>query len=159
MKRRWLIGLIGLFLGVGGYCGFYLCATSPQRELCHQKEPELAWLKKEFHLSDAEFERVRQLHEGYKPRCQELCGRIAAKNAELNAIVAKNPGQTAAIEEKRAQIAALKAQCQASMLEHFAAVSRAMPGEEGTRYLAWIQEKTLHFEHGATPAAASSCEH
>jgi hypothetical protein len=29
------------------------------------------------------------------------------------------------------------------MLEHFYAVSRAMPAEEGRRYLEWIQAQTL----------------
>ena len=37
------------------------------------------------------------------------------------------------------------------MLEHFYAVSRAMPPEEGRRYLDWIQRQTV--QGGQTSAA------
>ena len=37
----------------------------------------------------------------------------------------------------------LQAECQASMLRHFYQVSQAMPPEQGRRYLAWVQEKTI----------------
>ena len=34
---------------------------------------DLAWFRREFRLSDAELQRIRQLHEGYLPTCREMC--------------------------------------------------------------------------------------
>lgn len=41
--------------------------------------------------------------------------------------------------------AALRAQCQAEMLQHFHEVSQVMPPEQGRRYLAEMQRLTLRF--------------
>lgn len=40
-------------------------------------EGGLLWLKTEYHLSDAEYERIRDMHEGYLPGCEERCREIA----------------------------------------------------------------------------------
>ena len=47
------------------------------------------------------------------------------------------------MQVKLAEIAGLRAQCQAQMLQHFATVSQAMPPEQGRRYLAEMQKITL----------------
>src|SRR3954468_7812337 len=70
---------------------------------------DLSWLKREFRLSDSEMQRVRQLHEGYLPECRDMCGRIAAKQAEVER--ALGSGETP--DAKLAELAALRAQCQA----------------------------------------------
>jgi len=41
------------------------------------------------------------------------------------------------------EIAALRARCQAQMLQHFITVSQAMPPEQGRRYLAEMKRLTL----------------
>jgi hypothetical protein len=61
----------------------------------------------------------------------------------LRALLAGTNTVTPEIEKKLAEIAQLRAQCQKNMLEHFYEVSRAMPAEEGRRYLDWIQDQTL----------------
>jgi hypothetical protein len=102
---------------------------------------DLSWLKREFRLSDSEMQRVRQLHEGYLPTCREMCTKIAAKQSEVSEVLAK--GQ--APDEKLAELATLRAQCQAQMLKHFREVSQAMPAEQGKRYLSEMQRLTLGF--------------
>src|SRR6476469_2253009 len=100
---------------------------------------DLSWLKREFRLSDTEMQRVRQLHEGYLPKCREMCGKIAAKQGEVEKAI--ESGQ--APDAKLMELAALRAQCQAQMLRHFEEVSRAMPPEQGKRYLSQMQKLTL----------------
>ena len=56
-------------------------------------DDDLAWLRHEFRLSDAEMQRIRQLHEGYLPKCREMCGRIANKQKEVESTLA-NGGAT-----------------------------------------------------------------
>jgi hypothetical protein len=90
-------------------------------------------------------ERVRELHEGYKPKCMEMCGRIAAKKSELESALAGSTNVSPAVEKELIELGQLRAQCQAQMLQHFVEVSRAMPPEQGRRYLAEMQRLTLGF--------------
>jgi hypothetical protein len=101
------------------------------------------WLKQEFHLSDAEFNRISQLHEQYLAGCAERCHRIDLKNEELTHLLAATNAITPQIQQTLADSAQLRAQCQAMMLQHFYEVSRTMPPDQGRRYLAWVQSKTL----------------
>ncbi|MGZ4971796.1 MAG: periplasmic heavy metal sensor [Limisphaerales bacterium] len=142
-RSRWKVLLAGLLIGIAAYASFYLAATANHRRMACQPEPELAWLKAEFKLSDAEFTRVSELHNGYLPRCEEMCKRVATKNAELKTILAKSDAVNPDIQKKVHEIADLKAQCQAQMLQHFYDVSRAMPPEQGKRYLQWVQSRTV----------------
>ena len=106
---------------------------------------DLAWLRGEFHLSDAEMQRIRQLHEGHMPRCRENCARIAAKKKESQAALDNAQTMTPEAQQKLSEVSALRAQCQASMLGHFYEVSRAMPPELSRRYLAEKRRLTLGF--------------
>ena len=88
---------------------------------------------------------MRQLHEGYLPKCQEMCSRIAQKKGELEAALSLSQGVTPEVEEKLLELATLRSQCQAQMLRHFHEVSLAMPPEQGGRYLTAMEEATLGF--------------
>ena len=143
IRKHGLILVLGLLLGLGGYAAIYFQATTQSRALANADTPELLWLKEQFQLTDTEFKRICDLHEGYLPKCEEMCSRIASKNAELRTIVAQTNTVTPAINKKLAEIAALRSECQANMLQHFYEVSKAMPEQQGNRYLKWIQDKTL----------------
>jgi uncharacterized membrane protein len=143
MKKSWAIIVCGLLLGVAGYACVYFAGTSRQRVLSESGEPALAWLQVEFHLSDAEFAKIRELHEAYRPKCMEMCQQISANNLELQRLLATTNVVTPEIKEVLSQAAQLRAQCQANMLAHFYAVAQTMPPEEGQRYLAWVQKETL----------------
>jgi hypothetical protein len=144
--RRPLILLLAVLLasvaivGVSSFVTKCICA----RQLVPPGD-DLAWLRREFRLGDAELQRIRQLHEGYLPKCREMCGRIAAKQHELQAALDTGNGITPGVEQKLAEVSALRAQCQTQMLRHFYEVSQAMPAEQGRRYLAEMQRLTLGF--------------
>jgi hypothetical protein len=144
--RRSLLILLAMVLagaaiaGASYLLGCRICA----RQLAGSGD-DLAWLRREFRLSDAEMQRIRQLHEGYLPKCRENCARIAAKKKELQAALDRAQGMTPEAQQKLAEVAALRAQCQANMLGHFYKVSQAMPPEQGRRYLAEMQRLTLGF--------------
>jgi len=124
---------------------------------------DLEWLRLEFHLGEPELAKVRVAHEGYLPVCRSYCERIAAATAEM--VQALGPGTNVPplVDQKLAEIGALRAQCQAAMLRHFAEVSRLMPEPEGRRYLAEMQRLTLgaheHLEHSMASPAGASHEH
>jgi hypothetical protein len=124
---------------------------------------DLAWFRREFRLSEAELQHIRQLHEDYLPRCREICARIADKKQELQDALADGQGITPIAEQKLAEIAALRVECQTQMLRHFREVSQAMPPEQGRRYLEEMQRLTLGFheqiEHSMAPASLPHGHH
>ncbi len=143
MKRSWIIVASGLVLGLFAYLGLYYVATANCRRLEHSPTPELAWLKLEFKLNDAEYARICEMHQGYLAGCAERCRRIDEKNAHLKDLLAQANTITPEIERTLADAAQLRAECQKEMLRHFYEVSRTMPPEQGKRYLAWVQERTI----------------
>jgi Spy/CpxP family protein refolding chaperone len=143
MKRAILILMLGVIGATLSYCVLYFRGTSEHRALLHSAAPELAWLKHEFRLSDTEFQRIADLHQGYKPRCEEMCRRIAGKQSEMRQLLAGGEINATAWEQKLAEASALRLQCQTNMLQHFISVSLQMPPEQGRRYLAWMQERTF----------------
>jgi len=143
MKRALVILWLGLATAALAYAAVYFDRTAGGRAALKAEAPELLWLKQEFHLDDAQFQRIVRLHNGYLPQCGETCQKIASKNAELRAMFAKTDSVTPEVVNKLNEIAQLRTECQTNMLRHFYEVSRAMPPEQGRRYLAWIQEKTV----------------
>jgi hypothetical protein len=163
MRRSWIMLLIFLLAGTA----VFLAGRAMVSHYCaaHMGSPadELDWLRTEFSLSDAELARVRQLHAGYLPVCQAFCERIEARQSELQAMLKTATNAPAATEAKLAEIAMLRAQCQANMLRHFREVSQAMPPEQGRRYLAEMQRLTMgaheQIEKGMSASPAPAHEH
>lgn len=147
MKRALIILLAGLLAAIAGYGTLYYHGTSEHRRMLESSSPELAWLKKEFQIGDAEFERIAKLHDGYMPRCAELCRRIAEKTSELRTLVTATNVNKAAVEQKLREAGELRVECQQNMFGHFLDVSRQMPPEQGRRYLLWVQSRALTPEH------------
>jgi hypothetical protein len=160
MKRFAQIIGLGVVMGLVGYAGVHFFGTARVRAIEQAPMPELGWLKEEFHLGDAEFDRIAKLHASYQSHCAEMCRRIDAKNAEVREALAKADRLTPEVEQKLSEAAALRVDCQKSMLQHFFAVSQTMPPEEGRRYLAWVEETSFETMNGMTAAPpAPSHEH
>jgi hypothetical protein len=149
MKRSLAIVLLGVALGGASY-GFLVGKQAAAiRELERTCGPELAWIKTEFQLDDTAFERVRSLHEAYKPVCAELCSRIDAQHQRLTQLMESAEGVTPEITQVVTLANNLRARCQTEMLSHFFEVSKAMPPEQGQRYLAWMHDQTLAPSHAS----------
>jgi len=157
MTRSVRIVLLAALMVIGLAAASYFCAL----RLCARKlaSDDLAWLKREFRLQENEMQRIRQLHEGYQPKCREMCEKIAVKRAQLEKTL--EAGESP--DEQLVQLAALRAQCQAQMLRHFQDVSRAMPPQQGRRYLSEMERLTLgahqELERSMTETAGSGHAH
>ena len=143
MRRSIWILFGGLAVAVLAYCGTYRAGTANCCRMEPGQTPELAWLKREFHLSDAEFTRISQMHEQYLAGCAERCHWIDLKNEELARLLAATNSITPEIEKTLTEASLLRVECQKKMLQHFYEVSRTMPPEQGKRYLAWVQSQTV----------------
>ncbi len=154
MNRSVFILVGALTLGTAVFAGSYFASQRVCVVTMSCSADDLSWLRDEFHLSDAEMARIRQLHEGYKPQCAKMCALIAAKNVEVQAALGNATNVTAEGQKRLAELGELRAQCQAQMLQHFITVSQTMPPEEGKRYLAEMKRVTLG-SHEKTEQAMS----
>lgn len=142
-KRAWIIILGGLFLAVAAYACVYLAGTTTQRAVARSDQPALAWMQREYQLDDAQFARLCEVHDAYRPKCMAMCRMIDEKNAQIEKLLAGTNVVTPEIQQALAQAAALRGECETAMLEHFYKVAQTMPPEQGQRYLAWVQQETL----------------
>lgn len=143
MRKPSVILLLGLIGCVAAFSLVYYVGTAASREILSQPQPELAWLKKEFNLGEAEYARIVALHEAYLPRCEERCRLIEEQNQKLKGLMAESATVTPEIQAVMEQRARMRADCEAEMLKHFIAVSQTMPPEQGRRYLAWVEKQTF----------------
>ncbi len=143
MNRSLVILLGTLVLGAALFTGSYFASQRATEMCCANPTDDLSWLRTEFHLSDTEMSRIRELHEGYLPKCAAMCAKIAAKKSELESALGNSTNLTAEAQTRLTELAGLRAECQAQMLQHFATVSQAMPPEQGRRYLKEMQQLTL----------------
>ncbi len=103
----------------------------------------LLWLKSEFKISDADYERISNLHDAYLPGCMERCREIARVHRELFALIQENKNVTPELKAKLEQSAHQRAECSAMMLAHFYEVAASMPPPAAKRYLEWVTSQTL----------------
>ncbi len=146
-----LIGLAAAVLAFACAVRFYGVSDHDAPE---QAPAELAWLKQEFELSEAEFEKIQSLHDGYMPRCESMCRMIDGKSAEIEQLFARTNPPTAEVEQKLRESADLRLECEETMLRHFVAVANSMPPDQGKRYLQWTVENTVlaHSKHHHPPS-------
>jgi len=142
-----------LLFGGAFYCAHYVCV-----QRVANPTDDLDWLRLEFQLSDADLARIRELHDGYLPKCSDNCILIAAKKRELAQAIATGTNAAATLDQMRADVAALRTKCQSEMLAHFEEVSRAMPAGQGERYLAEMKRLTLG-QHEQVEQSMSGTNH
>lgn len=159
MKRALIILLSGLGLSLLLGAGTYYWRTAPQRAMLCSDEPELAWLKHEFHLNDTQFARVRDLSNNYLTQCAEMCRRVAATNALIETEIATHTNVTPEMEQLLGEAGSLRTQCQQQMLQHFYQISREMPPNQGKRFLAWVQQQIFTMPHEQPPSTVVPAAH
>ncbi len=159
MKRAPLILLLALAGGIAVFAASFVVAQRLCAKHVANVADDLDWLRLEFSLSDAELKHVRKLHEGYLPKCAEMCQQIAAKKRELETELLDATNVTTVAAQKLTELAALRAECQTRMLRHFVEVSQAMPPEQGRRYFAEMQRLTLGFHEQIEQSMSSPAHH
>jgi hypothetical protein len=143
MKKILVVLVLAVAVGVASYRISYHCAMSSVVITPDGTDAELGWLKHEFALTPAQYEKVLALHHAYSPVCGGHCARYLAARAHLQSLLEGNsswsPEVGAAIEE----IARIRGECRQSMLRYAYDVAACMSPEEGRRYLDMIRARIL----------------
>ena len=80
MNRGFLVLVLGCAVGIFAHFA-YFNFHRPQDP--GTLEGQLAWMKSELQLSDAQFERIKELHEASSPRLRALASQVAQMQAEF----------------------------------------------------------------------------
>lgn len=82
MNRAVLILLLGLATGLSVHFGYYAVQRPAGLE---SLEGQLAWMRDELKLDQAQFAQIRELHEASSPRLRSLAAQVARMQAEFAA--------------------------------------------------------------------------
>jgi len=81
MNRTFFILLLGLAVGAGAHFAYYRLHEPNADSL----DSQLAWMKTELKLNDAQFARIKELHQSSSPRLHALADQVAQLQNEFSA--------------------------------------------------------------------------
>lgn len=156
MKRGALVLLFAVIGSALAYCIYFYCATQPVHAMMTQPDGQMEWLRREFKLTDSQFAKVKQLHEAYRPGCDQMCVRIAEANGRANALISNSKGMTPEIAAALQECAALQNECRQALLTHVYAVGAEMEPTEARRYIDMMTARIV--QPGLPPGSVVSQE-
>src|SRR5437899_11264071 len=110
-----LVIALALVTGMGGYFAYYRCATAPTQAMLTRADGGMEWLRDEYHLSDAQFARIRQMHADYAPTCDVMCEKIANANARLDELIKANKRFTPELDAAMSECVTVQAECRRAL--------------------------------------------
>jgi hypothetical protein len=82
MNRALLVLLLGAAVGVSTHVVYFRLHQPPDPGTL---DGQLAWMRSELRLTDAQYARIRELHEASSPRLRALASQVAQMQAEFAA--------------------------------------------------------------------------
>ena len=80
MKRTLLTLALGLVVGLGAHFTYF---RLHQPATTDTLDGQLAWMRTELHLTDAQFARIKEVHQASSPRLRAIAAQIAGLQAEF----------------------------------------------------------------------------
>jgi len=122
------------------------------------KRDAMEWLRTDFQLSDAQFAKIKQLHDSYSVLCEKHCLDIMdAARARDELKMASADASAIAAANKRVE--ELRQVCEAAITSHVRQCAAEMPEQAGQRYLALVLPKIADFDHQAAPDLQLTGQH
>ena len=145
--NRLFVTVAILFVAIAAGLGaFWLCiffGTSDLRLVSADRDADLVWLRREFNLSDAQFQRIRALHTAYASKCDLMCQRIMNANGALDAAISRNKQLSPEVQQAMAEVTRVQQDCRQSMLAHVYEVSAQMTPSSAARYLQMMKQRII----------------
>jgi hypothetical protein len=151
MKYLWAtLAVVVLLAAAAGFTGYRL-SCEPMLHTAAAKGDAMEWLRADFHLTDAQFAAIREVHNSYAGFCAEHCRMIQEATKARNALQAAGRADPAAMLVAEQKIQELRAHCETAITRHVRQVAALMSPEDGQRYLALVLPKIADFDHQAVP--------
>ena len=142
MKKPALILLAILAAATAAYFACYHIATHDVRRMM-KAEDNMAWLRAEFALNDAQARTIAALEADYEPRCAAMCVRIAESNQRLEKLLAISKTMTPELVAALREASQTQADCRAATMEQAFAISAHMVREQAVRYRDMIADRVM----------------
>ncbi|HMP90987.1 MAG TPA: hypothetical protein PJ991_12355 [Kiritimatiellia bacterium] len=143
MKRESVVLVVALAIGLIAFgVGYWWCSESVHHRDSYSHR-EMLWLKKEFKLSDDQYDRIAAIHESFMPQCDELCLKVSEVSASLAMLIADNTNITPEITIAMEQAGELHKRSREAVISYMYEVSAAMSPEQGRRYLEMLLPSVL----------------
>jgi hypothetical protein len=114
-------------------------------------EDQWTWLRREFRLSDAQYARIRALHEAYQPVCADHCRRIMAVQQRMAELERTGTKATAAYAAAQEEWQVIARECNRATVQQVESVAREMEPAEGRRYLDLMVPRIARRDHRGPP--------
>jgi hypothetical protein len=150
MKKGMLLLVVALVAGMAAFCFMRWQkggAHSHHTGVALDSMPELAWLRTELQLSEAQFAKVKELHAAYRPKCMEMCRRISEAHEKIEVLAAANRVITPEYQAALKEHADIHVECQAAMLKHLYETAGTLREDQAKRYLEAMLPFALDFSH------------
>lgn len=152
MKKGLLILATALLAGLIAFCLMRSHTIARSGGNLLDSMPELAWVRTDLKLTDAQFAKVTELHVAYRPKCMEMCRRISEAHEKMEGLTAKQRKETPELDAAIREHALIHAECQQAMLKHLYETAAVLDEKQGSRYLETMMPYALDF----TPSAAGN---
>lgn len=114
------------------------------------KRDALEWLRVDFELTDAQFAKIKQLHDSYSILCEKHCMDIMDA-ARARDDVKKTSNDAAVIAAANKRVEDLRQVCETAIAAHVRQCAAEMSPSARDRYLALVLPKIADFDHQAPP--------
>lgn len=145
MRKPILILLLIISAGAAAFCFSHFRNQQQHDGVLLDALPELVWLRSELKLSDEQFEKVSELHVAYRPRCIEMCRRIAEAHWKMETLAKAGTGMNPELEAALKEHAKVHLECQQAMLNHIYETSARLDRKQSARYLEVVLPHALDF--------------
>lgn len=135
MKKALLPILLAI---AGGMLAYYLMRShrlAARDEVLLDSLPELTWVKTDLKATDAQFEKLVEMHRAYRPKCVELCRRITAAHEKVEDLARKSRTMTPELDAALREHATTHAECQQAMLKHIYQTAALLDPAPSSRYI------------------------
>jgi hypothetical protein len=99
----------------------------------------MAWLKREYQLDDATFERVTDAHRRYFRECEKRCHELEDVNNHFLSEVRSPTKPQSDLDAVQLLQESICHDCRLAMIEHVHEVASLMPPEKGRRFIADVR--------------------
>lgn len=150
MKKGLMVLILAAAIGIAAYQITRTHQQSERKEVLLDAMPELAWLRGELKLTDAQFAQASELHATYRPKCAAMCRSIAQAQARLETLATGGRGMSPELAQAIREHARVQAECQQKMLEHLYQTADLLDDRQAAKYLETVLPHALNSSAGGT---------
>lgn len=154
--KKWFIFLaVALIAGGVAFTLMRSHKVAERQALMRDCLPELAWVRTDLKLTDAQLAQVSSLHTAYLPQCMEMCRKISAARSKVTWAANHSSQVGAELETAIREHAETQAQCQQAMLRHLYETAALLNKDQSARFLETMIPEALEFDSHAPGSSHS----